>query len=153
MRDQAGTVLLVEDNDDDAALTMRAFTRHKFVNLIDVVTDGFAALDYLFSRGSFASRSGTPLPRLVVLDLNLPGMNGLEVLRTIRDNVTTKMLPVLILSSSKLEQDVRNAYLLGANSYLVKAIDFDEFVENTRIFGMYWLSLNQPPPPLKGEGK
>lgn len=151
MNESIGTVLLVEDNEDDAALTMRAFTRHKLANPVDVVSDGAAALDFLFSRGTFAFRSGKPLPYLIVLDLKLPKMNGLEVLRAIRQNVETKLIPVLILSSSKLEQDIKAAYMLGANSYLVKAINFDEFVENVRILGLYWLSLNQQPPSLNTE--
>jgi two-component system response regulator len=144
-----GSVLLVEDSPDDAVLTVRAFNRHKFCSAIDVVTDGLEALDFLFARGMHAGRKGMPLPRLVVLDLNLPKLDGIGVLRAIREEPATRLLPVVVLTSSRLEQDLTGAYTEGANSFLVKPIDFVEFVESARVLGHYWLTMNQHPPALR----
>ncbi|MFT5533890.1 MAG: two-component system response regulator [Burkholderiaceae bacterium] len=142
----ADPILLVEDNPDDAALTLRAFRRNEVVNPVVVARDGVEALDFLFARGAFADRAGQPLPKLVLLDLKLPRLDGIGVLREIRADSRTRLLPVIMLTSSLLEQDLDACYSLGANSYLVKPIDYAEFVEMTRIVATYWLNMNRPPP-------
>lgn len=139
-------VLLVEDNADDAALTLRAFLRTKLPNPMYVVGDGVDALDFLFARGRFSDRADEPLPKLVVLDLKLPRLDGIGVLQAIRSDPRTRLIPVLILTSSTLEQDLTACYALGANSYLLKSIDFAEFAETARIVSLYWLTMNQSPP-------
>ena len=146
MRYLPDPILLVEDNPDDAALTLRAFRRNQVVNPIVVVRDGIEALDFLFARGEFADRAEQPLPKLVLLDLKLPRLDGIGVLREIRADARTRLVPVIMLTSSLLEQDLEACYTLGANSYLVKPIDYAEFVEMTRIVAAYWLTLNRPPP-------
>lgn len=139
------TILLVEDNPDDEVLTLRALRQHNLHNHVVVVRDGAEALDYLFAaRGEAAAE--TPLPTVVLLDLKLPKIDGLEVLRRIRADERTRLLPVVILTSSREEQDLVNGYRLGANSYVRKPVDFVEFVEATRQLGLYWLVLNEPPP-------
>jgi two-component system, response regulator len=140
------TILLVEDNPDDEKLTLRAFKRHHMLNPIDVVRDGVDALDYLFARGTYAGRVGRAVPALVFLDLKTPRLGGLEVLKGIRANERTKLIPVVVMTSSQEEQDRIQSYSLGANSYLHKPIDFAEFVEAVRVLGVYWLMMNQPPP-------
>lgn len=141
-------ILLVEDNADDEALTLRALHKNKIRNEVVVARDGAEAIDALFGAGPFA---GTELRRLqlVLLDLKLPRVDGLEVLRRIRGDERTRLLPVVILTSSKEEEDVRNGYGLGANSYIRKPVDFNEFMEAVRQLGLYWLILNQPPPSSK----
>jgi two-component system response regulator len=137
-------ILLVEDNPDDEALTRRALAKNNIQNAITVARDGAEALDYLFGTGP---QEGRPLtPELVLLDLKLPKVDGLEVLRRIRAHPRTRLLPVVILTSSLEEKDVISGYGLGANSYIRKPVDFGQFVESVRQLGLYWLILNEPPP-------
>ena len=145
MNEPSKVILLVEDNPDDVALTMRAFKRSHLMNPIEVARDGIEALDFLFARGDQASRVNEPLPTLVVLDLKLPKLDGLGVLKAIRADPRTQFLPVVILTSSKEEQDLISGYALGANSYVRKPVDFVEFVEAVKVLGMYWLMINQLP--------
>jgi len=138
-------ILLVEDNPDDVELTMRAFRKSNIINEIVVARDGVEALDYLFSSDAQTGRPPT-LPQVVLLDLKMPRVDGLHVLERIRAHPRTKLLPVVILTSSIEEQDLLNTYSRGANSYIRKPVDFQEFVEAVRQLGLYWLLLNQPPP-------
>jgi len=139
-------ILLVEDNADDEALTLRALKKNNIKNEVIVARDGSEALDYLFGEGTHAAR-GTPLmPQVILLDLNLPKLNGFEVLRRMRSDERTKLLPVVILTSSDEEQDRINGYGLGANSYVRKPVEFGAFIEAVRQLGLYWLILNRPPP-------
>ena len=140
-------ILLVEDNPMDEELTLRALKKSKVLNPVVVARDGVAALDYLFARGAHAGRSVSELPQLVLLDLKLPKLDGLEVLKEVRQNEATKLLPVVILTSSVEEDDVARGYSLGANSYVRKPVDFDQFSEAVRQLGLYWLVLNQAVPP------
>jgi len=140
------TILLVEDNPDDAKLTLRAFKRNNMLNPIVVAQDGVEALDYLFGRGIYADRASHPLPTLVILDLKLPKLDGIGVLKAIRADARTKLLPVVILTSSKEEDDLAQTYKLGANSYVRKPVDFAEFMEAVKVLGVYWLMMNQSPP-------
>ena len=144
--DNKKTILLVEDNADDEALTLRAFKKNNIRNPVFVVRDGQQALDYLFATDVHAERDARDLPQVVLLDLKLPKVDGLEVLRRIRADERTRLLPVVILTSSKEEQDVINSYRLGANSYVRKPVNFDEFIEAARQLGLYWLLLNEPLP-------
>ena len=146
MDQMSKTILLVEDNPDDAKLTMRAFKRNNMLNPIVVARDGVEALDFLFARGAYAERAGKPPPTLIILDLKLPKLDGLGVLRAIRGDERTKLIPVVILTSSKEEQDLIQGYSLGANSYVRKPVDFTEFQEAVKLLGIYWLMTNQPPP-------
>ena len=139
-------ILLVEDNRDDEALTLRALRKNRVTNEIVVVRDGAEALDYLFGTGWHRDRELAPLPALVLLDLKLPKVDGLEVLRHLRADQRTRALPVVILTSSMEERDLLKGYRLGANSYVRKPVDFDEFMEAARQLGVYWLLLNQGPP-------
>jgi len=139
-------ILLVEDNADDEALTLRALTRNNIGNEVIVARDGEEALDWLFCTGKYQSRDPRQQPALVLLDLKLPKVDGLEVLKRIRDHVDTRLVPVVILTSSREEQDRLRGYLNGANSYIRKPIDFAHFVEAVRQLGLYWLVLNEPPP-------
>jgi two-component system response regulator len=139
------TILLVEDNPDDVKLTLRAFKRNNMLNPIVVARDGVEALDFLFARGAYAERAGKPPPTIVILDLKLPKLDGLEVLRAMRADERTKFIPVVILTSSKEQQDLMQGYALGANSYVRKPVDFTEFMEAVRILGIYWLMTNQTP--------
>lgn len=139
-------ILLVEDNPDDEALTLRAFKKNNILNQVDVVRDGAEALDYLFAEGAFESRRNSPFPDLILLDLKLPKVDGLEVLRRIRAEERTRLQPVVILTTSNEDRDVIASYRLGANSYIRKPVDFDQFIEAVRQLGMYWLVLNQGPP-------
>lgn len=138
-------ILLVEDNADDVALTKRAFQKCGIANEVEVAIDGVEALDYLFCTGAQADQS-PEAPALVLLDLKLPRIDGLEVLRRLRADDRTKLIPVVVLTSSKEEEDVIKGYSLGANSYVRKPVDFHEFVEAVRQLGLYWLIINQPPP-------
>jgi CheY-like chemotaxis protein len=139
-------ILLVEDNPDDEALTLRAFRKNNITNEIIVARDGVEALDYLFAAGAYAGLSADRMPQVVLLDLKLPRIDGLEVLRRIRADERTKLLPVVVLTSSKEEQDLVESYRIGANSYVRKPVNFDEFMEAARQLGMYWLLLNEALP-------
>jgi len=139
-------ILLIEDNPDDAALTLRALENNNIKNDVVVVNDGAEALDYLFGTGSYAGRDLTLMPQLTLLDLKLPKVDGLDVLRRVRANELTRLLPVVILTSSNEEQDRINAYGRGANSYVRKPIDFGQFIDAVRNLGLYWLILNEPAP-------
>lgn len=139
-------ILLIEDNPDDEALTLRAFNKNNIMNDVVVAHDGVEALDYLFARGPHAGRDVRDLPALTLLDLKLPKVDGLEVLKQVRANPLTQTLPVVILTSSKEEQDLMNGYRLGANSYIRKPVDFGKFIEAVRQLGLYWLVLNETPP-------
>ena len=146
MNDESKVILLVEDNPDDVALTLRAFKRSHLMNPLAVARDGVEALDFLFARGAHADRAGAALPTLVILDLKLPRLDGLGVLKALRADPGTALLPAVILTSSKEEQDIVSGYKLGANSYVRKPVDFTEFVEAVKVLGIYWLALNQSPP-------
>ena len=139
-------ILLVEDNADDEALTKRAFRKNNILNELHVCRNGVEALDFLFGTGPHAGREHTIRPAVILLDLNLPLLSGLEVLRRLRADERTQLLPVVILTSSKEEQDLIEGYRLGANSYVRKPVDFAEFLEATRQLGLYWLMLNEAPP-------
>lgn len=144
-------ILLVEDNPDDEALTLRAFSKNKIANPVVVARDGVEALDYLFGTGNHAGRDTTIMPAVVLLDLKLPRIDGLEVLRRIRAHERTALLPVVVLTTSKEQQDILEAYRLGANSYIRKPVDFERFIQAVGLLGVYWLSLNEPseaPPGL-----
>ncbi len=143
------TILLVEDNPDDVELTLRALKQYNIRNEIAVVRDGAEALDYLFATGAYAERSVSPMPAVVILDLKLPKVDGFEVLQRMRADERTKLIPVVILTSSKEERDMVNGYKLGANSYVQKPVDFTEFVEAARQLGLYWLVVNEPPPQIR----
>ncbi len=139
-------ILLVEDNPSDVELTKRALTKHNITNKLVVAQDGKEALDYLFGTGTYAGRDIKDSPTVVLLDLKLPKISGLEVLQNIRANEFTKLLPVVILTSSDQEADILSSYQLGANSYIRKPVDFNQFAEAVRNLGLYWLVLNEPPP-------
>jgi two-component system, response regulator len=139
-------ILLVEDNPDDEALTVRALNKNKIVNSLAVVRDGVEALDFLFCTGPYSERDPHEMPEVILLDLKLPKVDGLEVLRQVRANERTRLLPVVILTSSKEEQDLLKSYSFGANSYIRKPVDFSQFVEAIHQLGMYWLVLNEAPP-------
>lgn len=140
-------ILLVEDNPDDEALTLRAFNKSNLKNEVIVVRDGAEALDYLFGTGEFRGRDLSIMPHLILLDLKLPKIDGLEVLKRLRDNPRTKFLPVVILTSSKEQEDIIQGYTLGANSYVRKPVDFNQFVIAIQQLGLYWLVLNEAPNP------
>ena len=139
-------ILLVEDNPDDVALTQRALKKNNFTNKVVIARDGAEALDYLFGTGVHAGRDTSVMPTAILLDLKLPKIDGLEVLERLRDDARTKLLPVIILTSSNEEQDLIKGYSLGANSYIRKPVDFGQFTEAVRQLGLYWLLLNEPPP-------
>lgn len=139
-------ILLVEDNADDEKLTLRAMKKHNIGNEVVVVRDGVEALDYLFRTGPYEGKNLSVMPQVVLLDLKLPKLDGLEVLRRLRADERTKLLPVVILTSSNEEQDRITGYALGANSYVRKPVDFKQFMEAARQLGLYWLILNEPPP-------
>jgi two-component system response regulator len=141
-------ILLVEDNPDDEALTLRAFRKNNMMNRIVVVRDGEEALDFLFRRAAFATRNPDEVPEMILLDLKLPKIDGLEVLRQIRNDPRTRLLPVVILTSSKEEQDLIEGYSKGANSYVRKPVDFNHFLDAVKQLGLYWLVLNEPPPRI-----
>jgi CheY-like chemotaxis protein len=139
------TILLVEDNPDDEALAIRALKRHHIGNQIVVARDGVEALDYLFGRGQYAGRDISVKPTVILLDLKLPRVDGLEVLRCLREDERTKLLPVVVLTTSSEEQDILTSYSLGCNSYIRKPVDFIQFSEAIRQLGMYWLLMNELP--------
>ena len=142
------TILLVEDNPDDEALTLRALRKNNIANEVVVAHDGVEALDYLWGRGVYQGRDVRDMPAVVLLDLKLPRVDGLEVLRRLRADPRTELVPVVILTSSKEEQDLINGYLSGANSYIRKPVDFDKFLDVAEHLDLYWLVLNEPPPAL-----
>lgn len=139
-------ILLVEDNPDDEALTLRALQMNKIQNEVIVARDGVQALDYLFGTGKHAGRDVRQMPAVMLLDLKLPKVDGLEVLKRVRAQESMQLLPVVILTSSKEDQDVISGYRLGCNSYVRKPVDFDEFMKAANQLGLYWLLLNEPPP-------
>lgn len=139
-------ILMVEDNQDDTDLALHALRREKLANNIVVVRDGEEALDFLFCRGEFAKRSFEHPPKLVLLDLKLPKVDGMEVLRQVKSDPRTKIIPVVIVTSSKEERDLAASYHLGANSYIQKPVDFDQFRTTVKTVGLYWLVINQPVP-------
>jgi CheY-like chemotaxis protein len=146
MSENTKRILLVEDNPDDEALAIRALKRHHIGNEIVVAHDGVEALDYLFGTGAYAERDIDLKPTVVLLDLKLPRLDGIEVLRRIRADERTKLLPVVVLTTSSEEQDMLDSYSLGCNSYIRKPVDFLQFSEAIRQLGMYWLLMNEPPP-------
>jgi len=143
---RTGIILLVEDNPNDVVLTMRAFEKCNISNEIVVVSDGQEALDYLFSTGRHAGRDPKVMPEVVLLDMKLPKIDGLGVLRRLRADERTRRLPVVILTSSKEAKDITSSYDLGANSFIRKPVDFDQFIDAARQLGLYWLVMNEPPP-------
>jgi len=143
------SILLVEDNPDDVELTILALKNHNILNKIDVARDGEEALDYLFRRGNFIERDPDDMPAVVLLDLKLPKVSGLEVLEQIRENKFTKYLPVVILTSSNEDQDIVSSYKLRANSYIHKPVDFHQFSKVVKDLGLYWLILNEPMPKIE----
>ncbi len=145
MNTRAVDILLVEDNAEDVEMTLRALRRARLTNPVEVVEDGAAALDYIFGTGRFAGRDAARRPRVVLLDLKLPKIDGLEVLRRLRADERTRDVPVVVLTSSREQPDVAEAYRLGVNSYIVKPVDFDRFVEAVAQVGLYWMLLNEPP--------
>ncbi len=151
MSDTSETILLVEDNPSDVALTQRALQRACIASKLVVVEDGQEALDYLFGGGLHAGRDMSQLPALILLDLKLPKVDGLVVLRRIRANKRTRRLPVIILTSSKEEQDVAAAYDFGVNSYIRKQVDFVQFDAAIKLLGAYWQGLNEPPPKVRSQ--
>lgn len=143
---QKKVILLVEDNPSDIGLTKRAFEKHRIHNELVVAEDGQEALDYLFGAGAYAGRDTSVMPAVILLDLKLPKVDGLEALKHIRSHPLTKRLPVVILTSSRADQDVAMSYDLGANSYIRKPVDFEQFAEAVRALDLYWVVLNEPPP-------
>jgi CheY-like chemotaxis protein len=142
---KAGRILLAEDSAQDVELTLNALAEHSITNEVDVARDGAEALDYLYKRGSFAGRQGGN-PVLVLLDLKMPRMDGLDVLRTVKADPQLRTIPVVILTSSREEQDVVRSYALGVNAYVVKPVEFDQFMRAVRDLGLFWLLINEPPP-------
>ncbi len=141
-----GIILLVEDNPDDVELTLRSLKKNNISNEVVLARDGAEALEYLFATGTYADRDTSLMPAVILLDLKLPKVDGLEVLRRLRADERTKLLPVVIVTSSKEEKDMVNGYSLGANSYVRKPVDFNQFSEAVKQLGLYWLLLNEPPP-------
>ncbi len=138
-------ILLVEDNPDDVKLTLRALEKSRIANEVVVTSDGVEALDYLFGTGKFAGRDMSIMPQVVLLDLKMPKIDGLEVLKRIRSDETTKLMPVVVLTTSTLDKDRIESYKLGANSYIRKPVDFNQFAEAVQQLGLYWLVLNEAP--------
>jgi len=149
MTTQQVEILLVEDNPDDVELTLHSLRKENLANNIHVARDGEEALEFLFCNGAFAERSFDHPPRLVLLDLKLPKVDGMEVLKRLKADARTRTIPVVILTSSKEERDLVNGYGLGANSYIQKPVDFEQFRDTVKNVGLYWLLINQPPPVLE----
>ena len=145
MKNNAIEILLVEDNPNDVELTLHALKKNNITNHIQVVRDGAEALEYLFATGAYADRDVNHQPKVVLLDLKLPKVDGLEVLRRIKADVHTRGIPVVVLTSSREERDIVNSYQLGVNSYITKPVDFEQFTDAVRQLGLYWLLLNEPP--------
>lgn len=145
MTDNIVEILLVEDNPNDVELTLHAFRKNNFTNRIHVARDGAEALDFIFCQGEYANRHPEDGPRIILLDLNLPKVSGLEVLRKIKGEPRTSVIPIVMLTSSREERDVLESYQLGVNSYIVKPVDFNQFTEAVRTLGLYWVLLNNPP--------
>jgi two-component system response regulator len=143
---EAVEILLVEDNPNDEELALHALRRHQLAHHIEVVRDGAEALDFLFCTGAYTCRNVKDTPKVILLDLKLPKVDGLEVLRHVRTDARTKLVPIVVLTSSSEEPDILKSYELGANSYIVKPVDFDQFTETVRQLGLYWLQLNQTLP-------
>lgn len=140
------TILLVEDNPDDIELTLRALKKNKIVTDIYIVNDGVQALDYLFGTGIYTGRDVSIIPQLILLDIKLPRLDGFAVLKHIREHTLTKLIPVVILTTSNEESDIKSGYLLGANSYIRKPVNFEKFMDVIKEIGIYWLFINMPPP-------
>ena len=138
-------ILLVEDNPNDVELTLRALDKHNLAKRVLVVRDGAEALDYVFPKGAYSRRNAEEAPKLILLDLKLPKVDGIEVLRQVKSDERTKVIPVVVLTSSKEERDVVESYQLGVNSYIVKPVEFESFVKAVSDLGLYWLLLNEPP--------
>ena len=143
---RTSTILLVEDNPDDEMLALRAFKKNNITNEVNVARDGVEALDFLFGRGAYQGRDLTQQPSLILLDLKLPKMDGLEVLKALRANEHTRLIPVVVMTTSKGEDDLVRSYSYGANSYIRKPVDFNQFIDAVRQVGLYWLVLNEPLP-------
>ena len=142
---EAVDILLVEDNPQDAELTTRALKKNNLANRLITVEDGAEALDFIFCRGKYATRNNGQSPKVVLLDLKLPKVSGLDVLRALKQDEKTRAIPVVIVTSSREDPDIKTAYALGANSYVVKPVEFDAFAESVSSLGLYWLLVNQPP--------
>jgi len=138
-------ILLVEDNPNDVELTLHALKKNNLTNRVYVVRDGAEALEYLFSSGAYAGRDLNQTPKVILLDLKLPKVDGMEVLRRVKADASTRSIPVVVLTSSREERDIVESYQLGVNSYIAKPVDFEQFTEAVRQLGLYWLLLNQPP--------
>jgi two-component system, response regulator len=138
-------ILLIEDNPNDAELTLRALKKNNIANKIQLIKDGAEALDYFFAKGNYSNRNMMLNPKLVILDLKLPKVDGLEILRRVKSDERTKTIPIVIMTSSKEENDIVASYKLGANSFIVKPVDFEKFMVSVKELGMYWLLLNEPP--------
>lgn len=138
-------ILLVEDNPQDADLTIRALRKHNLANRMNVVHDGAEALDFIYCRGKYQTRGVRPNPKVIFLDLKLPKVSGLEVLRQLKGDEKTRSIPVVVVTSSREDPDVKQAYALGVNSYVVKPVDFEQFQKSITQLGLYWLVINQPP--------
>lgn len=145
MEDRPVEILLVEDNPNDVELALHALKKKNIANRIEVVRDGAEALEFIFAAGAYADRQNAKNPRVILLDLKLPKVDGLEVLRQIKADLRTRAIPVVVLTSSREERDIVESYNLGVNSYIVKPVDFEQFTESVRQLGLYWLLLNQPP--------
>ncbi|OAI40020.1 two-component system response regulator [bacterium SCGC AG-212-C10] len=145
MSDTHVEILIVEDNPNDLELTLRAFKRHNVANSVVVVRDGAEALEFLFCTGRYVERSISDVPKVVLLDLKLPLIDGLEVLRRVKADERTQAIPIVVLTSSKEDRDLAECYRMGVNSYIVKPVNFEQFTESVRQLGMYWLLLNQIP--------
>ncbi|HEX9444895.1 MAG TPA: response regulator [Candidatus Binatia bacterium] len=145
MTDKPVEILLVEDNPNDVELTLHALQKNNLTNRIEIARDGAEALDFIFCQGPYAGRSIDQPPRVILLDLKLPKVDGLEVLKRLKDDQRSRTIPIVVLTSSREECDIVESYKLGVNSYIVKPVDFEQFTEAVRGLGLYWLLLNQPP--------